>query len=79
MTTDETSLADWLRQNGHRVVPSPVEPEEFAQALLDAMAHPLEPAAVRSSIPAIAGRIAADRWLNAAEREVRSSASGARI
>lgn len=60
VTTDETGLADWLRAQGHHIVH---EVSDLPNALLRAISLPLAPEDVRSSLPALDGRRAADQWL----------------
>ncbi len=64
VASDETGLADWLRENGHRVVPVTQLSKELPRAVVDGLVRPLEPSAVRASLPEIDGRVAADSWLH---------------
>ncbi|MCQ2001758.1 glycosyltransferase family 4 protein [Arthrobacter zhaoxinii] len=63
VTTDQTGLASWLHQHGHRVLPADYSPEDLAQAMAGIAAAPLPPALVQSSLPPVDGRLAADHWL----------------
>lgn len=63
VTTDETGIADWLAQHGHRVVAEECVGELLAPALVEAVEHPLEPDAVRAPLPEHDSRLAADAWL----------------
>lgn len=63
VTTAETGLASWLTAHGHRVVERPADAAELAATLLAALDDPVPPAAVRASLPARDGRLAADDWM----------------
>ena len=56
VTTTETGLADWLHQNGHRVIDAPPRPEDLAKKLIDALRSPLPRDAVQRTLPEVAGR-----------------------
>ena len=64
VTTDETGLATWLKDNGHHVVPGADTRVHLSDALMRALRDPLEPDKVRASLPLIEGRIEANLWLN---------------
>lgn len=61
VTTGETGLADWLREQGHRVTDSGGSAADLAQCILGALARPVP--GVRESLPEEDGRLAADRWM----------------
>lgn len=63
VTTDETGLAIWLGQHGHRVLGREASPEATAAALVQAVASPRSAADVLTDLPPQDPRIAADRWL----------------
>ena len=65
VTTDQTGLADWLEQHGHRVLSTPTRPDVLAAALIEALGQPLDPDQVRASLPGRDGRLAADDWMMA--------------
>lgn len=64
VTTTETGLADWLASHGHRVVDSSADARTLADALIDALRHPLDPAQVLRDLPSRDGREAAEAWLH---------------
>lgn len=64
VASDETGLADWLSAHGHRVVPAHALTESLAPAIIDALAHPLPRTTVVQSLPAVDGRVLADKWLH---------------
>jgi len=64
VTSDETGLAEWLRDNGHYVIPAERLSSELAKILVGALAHPLPSDVVKNSLPTLPGRIAADHWLH---------------
>jgi glycosyltransferase involved in cell wall biosynthesis len=72
VTTDETGIADWLREHGHQVVTSRTGAGGLASALREALAEPLPSDQVLASLPRQDGRLEADRWLF---REVALAAS----
>ncbi|KAF2413432.1 hypothetical protein B1729_09945 [Microbacterium sp. B35-04] len=59
VTSGETGFAEWLTDNGHSVVSA----EALSTALEAAIASPLNPAFVVSTLPARDGREESDRWL----------------
>lgn len=64
VSTDETGLAQWLRDHGHSVIPAKDVDNQLAEALIAALDNPLERSEVLRSLPGVAGRIAADAWLH---------------
>ncbi|MFJ4295329.1 glycosyltransferase family 4 protein [Curtobacterium sp. NPDC089689] len=64
VTTDQTGLAPWLAQHGHRVV-QPGDPALLADALVAALDAPLPREVVRGDLPEQDGRLVADAWLHA--------------
>ncbi|MFI6424080.1 glycosyltransferase family 4 protein [Promicromonospora sp. NPDC050880] len=67
VTTDETGIADWLRDAGHGVIPAASVTKLLAPVLAQAAAHPLDPDDVRASLPSQDSRLEADAWLFARE------------
>jgi len=63
VTTDETGIADWLLRNGHGVIPAGSVGELLAPVVAEAVHRPLEPGAVRASLPQQDSRLEADAWL----------------
>jgi glycosyltransferase involved in cell wall biosynthesis len=65
VTTQHTGLAPWLDGHGHGVVDDgPGLVGRLSEEMVRLTTRPLERAGVRSSLPAIDGRIQADRWLH---------------
>ena len=64
VASDETGLADWLREHGHTVVPTAELAEALGTHVVSAMGQLLPRAAVRESLPTVDGRVAADSWLH---------------
>lgn len=64
VTTDQTGLAPWLAEHGHRVV-QPGDPVLLADALVAALDAPLSREVVRADLPEQDGRLVADAWLHA--------------
>lgn len=64
VSSDETGLADWLRQHGHRVVRLADLSTNLASELISAIDRPLPRSSVRESLPDVDGRVAADAWLH---------------
>jgi glycosyltransferase involved in cell wall biosynthesis len=64
VASDESGLADWLSEHGHRVVPANVLAESLGPAIIDALAHPLPRSTVIQSLPDEDGRVMADKWLH---------------
>lgn len=63
VTTDETGIADWLRRNGHGVIPAGSVGELLAAVIAEAATRPLDPNTVRASLPRQDSRLGADSWL----------------
>jgi len=63
VTTDETGIADWLRDHGHRVVPAGAAPGEVADAIRSAASAGRTAEEVCATLPRTDARIDADRWL----------------
>ncbi|SBS71212.1 glycosyltransferase [uncultured Microbacterium sp.] len=63
VTTSETGLAGWLSANGHYVISPPDDVDALAGALLRALADPRSPADVVAELPAVDGRVEAERWM----------------
>lgn len=64
VTTDETGLATWLRDNGHTVVPLASVRDQLPGSLVEALTNPLDKVTVTQSLPRVAGRISSDQWLH---------------
>lgn len=64
VASDETGLADWLREHGHTVVPTADLGESLGTRVVTTMGQLLPRAAVRESLPTVDGRSAADSWLH---------------
>ncbi|MFC8732587.1 glycosyltransferase [Luteimicrobium sp. NPDC057192] len=58
VTTNETGLAPWLSEHGHRVVATG-DVEALAQALVGALETPLDPDDVRAALPSVDSRVRA--------------------
>jgi glycosyltransferase involved in cell wall biosynthesis len=67
VTTDETGIADWLRRNGHGVIPAASVGELLATVITEAAARPLDPHTVCASLPRQDSRLEADSWMFARE------------
>lgn len=65
VTTDETGLATWLAVNGHVVVEENCVPQQLSSSIIEALKNPLQKTSIQQSLPAIPGRIEADKWLHA--------------
>ncbi|GAB3574878.1 hypothetical protein GCM10027406_05560 [Leifsonia lichenia] len=63
VTTDETGIADWLRETRHRVLPSDASPARIAGAIVSAVDAERSTADILATLPAVDGRIAAGRLL----------------
>jgi glycosyltransferase involved in cell wall biosynthesis len=63
VSSDETGISDWLRANGHRVLPAGVSSTGLAQAIDDALSHSREPSVIRQFLPSENMRITAARWM----------------
>ena len=64
VTTSETGLAGWLKENGHEVIDSNMLHIELVPRLVRALQKPLSVDAVVKSLPPVSGRLAADNWLH---------------
>ncbi|MBD8059617.1 glycosyltransferase family 4 protein [Cellulomonas sp. JH27-2] len=70
VTTEETGLAAWLSEHGHHVTPESVAPADLAASIVGALDAHRPPSDVRSQLPAVDGRLAADAWMfSAAPRD----------
>lgn len=67
VTTDETGIADWLRRNGHGVIPAASVAELLPGVIVEAAGRPLDPSTVAASLPHQDSRLEADGWLFARE------------
>jgi glycosyltransferase involved in cell wall biosynthesis len=65
VTTTETGLAPWLRTHGHHVLTAPPSAAALADALVQALEHPLPRDQVIAALPAVSARLEADLWLHA--------------
>ncbi|WP_300681137.1 glycosyltransferase [Nocardioides sp.] len=63
VTTAETGLASWLHDHGHRLVAADAAPGDLAATIAEALASARGPAEITADLPAVDGRLAADRWL----------------
>jgi glycosyltransferase involved in cell wall biosynthesis len=63
VATEETGLRSWLSEHGHTVLPPGASPAEVAAALAGALVAGRSTASVLADLPAVDGRLAADRWL----------------
>lgn len=63
VTTDQTGLAPWLTEHGHRVVPAQTDPLGLADSLGSALRSPVPRADVMASLPDRDGREAAHEWM----------------
>lgn len=66
VATPDTGLSEWLRGNGHNVLPEQFTVADLATALCDATRNPLDPGAVRAALPAQDCRIRAENWMREA-------------
>lgn len=73
VATDETGLADWLRDHGHRISENATSPDALADALVAALAGGPSRAEVLATLPPVDGRLLADDVLF--ERPRRGSVS----
>ena len=69
VTSDETGIAGWLAAHGHAVLSPTADPSEWAEAIVTALSRPDRTPAILGSLPAMDGRVAADRALMVPERE----------
>lgn len=70
VTSAETGIESWLRQNGHQVIRSDFDKTDLVNAIAGALSSPLDPARVLGSLPLQDQRAAADEWLFASNRGV---------
>jgi hypothetical protein len=63
VTTDQTGLADWLAAHGHEVTGTAADAAVTADAIVRAVRSGRTPQQVLADLPAVDGRLAADRWL----------------
>jgi glycosyltransferase involved in cell wall biosynthesis len=63
VTTDETGIADWLGEHGHAVIPASSGPDRLAAAIIAQLSARRSATSVLADLPAVDGRLAADRWL----------------
>lgn len=63
VTTDETGLAEWLRDAGHVVIAAPSAPSELSTGIVAAFTRPIPRSDVIASLPKDDGRIRTARWL----------------
>ncbi|WP_274610875.1 glycosyltransferase [Rhodococcus sp. KRD162] len=64
IASDETALANWLSAQGHSVLPSHCLSSDLAGEIVERLKSPLPVGQVIASLPEVAGRVAADKWLN---------------
>lgn len=63
VTTQETGLAGWLQEHGHRVLPAEPSVAEVAAALVAALDERRPASSVLDQLPGTDGRLEADAWL----------------
>lgn len=63
LTTEETGVADWLRDTGHQVVPSDAPTNEIARALVKLLTSGPTTEDVIERLPVSGGRSRAEEWL----------------
>ncbi len=63
LTTNESGLASWLAEHGHRVLDPAEPPAAIARAIAEELVSERDPWSVIADLPAIDGRLAADAWL----------------
>ena len=66
VTTDQTGLAQWLAAAGHAVIDSTADARTTADVLVATLRSGRTAEQVLADLPAVDGRLAADRWLFAA-------------
>lgn len=64
IASDESGIANWLKENGHCIVPWDISAEELSVHIVRTLRSPRSLQSVLSSLPAVDGRITADRWLH---------------
>ena len=62
-TTEQTALAEWLREHGHAVVAVTADAATVATAIIRQLQSTTSPEQVLESLPQVDGRLAADSWL----------------
>lgn len=62
VTTDQTGIAPWLSEHGHRIVPASGS-DQLDAALTAALRDVRGPTDIRADLPALDGRIEADHWM----------------
>lgn len=65
VTTTETGLSEWLRNNGHTVLAPSASPQEVALAIGAALKNPRAPSEIIAGLPETDGRLRAHRWMMA--------------
>lgn len=70
--SDQTGLAPWLLEHGHRVVPAGPSTAEVAEAIVGALTSVRSPAEVCADLPGVDGRLAADRWMFQCDSQARA-------
>ena len=63
VTTEDTGLADWLKNHGHRVLPNRHTAEDLSSSLIDALREERDALNITKDLPIISGRYAAEDWL----------------
>lgn len=63
VASTETGIARWLIDHGHRVLPPDATTDELATAITAALRTRRSRADILADLPAVDGRLAADRWL----------------
>lgn len=64
IASSETGIADWLTQNGHRVLGPDASAEAIAHAVAEALQTTRPRAEIVATLPNVDGRLVADRWLH---------------
>lgn len=64
VATPDTGLADWLRRNGHTVLPDQFSTADLERALHKTAKTRLSPHTVWNSLPPLGGRLAAEDWMH---------------
>lgn len=71
VTTSDTGLATYLERTGHAVLAGSSN-QELVAAVTRMLRQPLDPGSVRSTLPSVDGRMAADAWLHRAPTRTRT-------
>ncbi|MGN7223897.1 glycosyltransferase [Curtobacterium flaccumfaciens] len=72
VTTDQTGLAEWLSAHGHEVVPHDASfAGALPNAILRALARPIDRDAVRATLPSRDSRHDADAWMHGVQSQQR--------